>query len=217
MNDTPRLTDRLRAPIARRRLVAAAALCTATLPLAAWSQAKPSRAETINYINNVLAKAHGFVLNHTSVGSPRITAFRLAHDAGARSYSLEMVEELVNDQQPGVRMIAHVTTRRHGWNLNRMQALDDLEAFLTINGADSRHPDLRRVKIDFPAGSVRQLRTQSVWQNGRFLETRTLTDNTINFVTLFYRAAEPDDGKRLRNAFLRLKELDAEEPDPFLK
>jgi hypothetical protein len=205
-----------RADLARRSLIGLA-LFGAVCGTQAWAQAQPSRAETITYINNVLAKSAGFVLSHTDAGSPKITSLALTHNPSTKSYMLEMVEELVNSSVPNLRMRGVVRLRRFGWNLNRLQGIEDLEGLVSYSGTTSPHPDLRRVKITFAPGSVRQHHMQWIYQNDRYHSERVLADGTIDFVTFFYRKAEPDDGKRLRNALLRLKELDAEEPDPFLK
>jgi hypothetical protein len=45
---------------------------------------------------------------------------------------------------------------------------------------------------------------------------RPAASSDASGVDFFDRAADPDDGKRLRNALLRLKELDEQERDPFL-
>jgi hypothetical protein len=216
MTDTTLLSVAPRARFARRSVIALA-MFGAFFSTQAFAQAKPSRPETLAYINNVLAKSTGFVLTHTDVGSPKITSLTMIYEAATKSYLVELTEELVNNSIPGQRMRGVTRLRRFGWNMNRLQGIEDVEGLVSYNGGTSTHPDLRRVKITFAPGSVRQHHIQHVYQNDRYHSERVLADGTIDFVTFFYRKAEPDDGKRLRNALLRLKELDAEEPDPFLK
>jgi hypothetical protein len=216
MTDTTLLSAAPRARFARRSVLAVA-MFGALFSTQAFAQAKPSRPETLAYINNVLVKATGFVLTHTDVGSPKITGLTMVYEAATKSYLVELTEELVNNSVPSQRMRGVTRLRRFGWNMNRLQGIEDVEALVSSNGGTSTHPDLRRVKINFAPGSVRQHHVQYVYQNERFHSERVLTEGTIDFVTFYYRKAEPDDGKRLRNALLRLKELDAEEPDPFLK
>ena len=190
---------------ALRTILALAAM----FPVASNAQEKPDREATIKYINNVIAKAKGASITQTSQFGPMlITYHSLSYDKDSKSYRTHLTEEL-NTTVEGYRAWVQADLSRWGWSLRNLDKIEDLPAEGTT--------ELRRIKVSFTSGSVRQKHTQRIVVGGREQPTKTLTDETIGFITFFYRSSDPDDAKRLRNATLRLKELDDEEKDPFLK
>lgn len=169
---------------------------------------KPSREQTVDYINNVLAKAVGGSITSTGMGAMQITAHTLSYDKAAKAYRTGLTETL-SVRDGNNTGYAWRGLERWGWNFKGVSKIEDLPSDTTTV--------LRRVKVSFTNGSVRQKQQQQLTANGRQQPATVLEDNTINFVTFFYRASDPDDGKRLRNAALRLKELDEAEVDPFLQ
>lgn len=181
----------------------------------AQEPAKPDRAATINYINNVIAKAVGASITQTGFGNVPIRSLRLSYDPGSKSYSVQL-EQYAEFNTPGGLAIAKGMQTRNGWTLRNLDALEDLDAQVS-NGASSwTSSELRRIKLSFRAESVREVSWSQAFGEGRWYPAVTLFNGTRNFVSLFYRAGDPDDSKRLRNALLRLKEIDAAEVDPFL-
>lgn len=181
----------------------------AVFPVASNAQEKPDREATIKYINNVIAKSKGASITQTAQYGPMlITYHSLSYDKDSKSYRTHLTEEL-STMVDNYRAWAQNDLSRWGWNLRNLDKIEDLPAEGTT--------ELRRIKVSFTSGSVRQKQTQRLSVGGREQPVRTLTDETIGFITFFYRASDPDDAKRLRNATLRLKELDDEEKDPFLK
>lgn len=206
------------AGIIRRRLLVAAALASpllALVPAAHAQPAKPDRKATIEYINNVLARCEGAVLSTTTLGPSPYIALILSHNSGSKTYRM-VTQEKLQATVDGYALQSLSTIERFGWNLRNAEVIEDLPVNETRPSGEFTSSTLRRVRVTFRNASVRQVARADVIHNGRTVEQKTVTDNTINFVSFFYRAADPDDGKRLRNALLRLKELDEQERDPFL-
>ena len=204
--------------IVRRRLIVAAALLSpllALVPAADAQPAKPDRKATIEYINNVQAKCEGAVLTTTTLGPSPYIALILSHNSGNKTYRM-VTQEKLQATVDGYALQALNTLERFGWNMRNAEAIEDLPVSETRPGGDVTSSTLRRVRVTFRSASVRQVGRMDISHNGRTVEHKVVTDNTINFVSFFYRASDPDDGKRLRNALLRLKELDEQERDPFL-
>lgn len=179
---------------------------------------KPDRAATIQYINNVIAKTHGAVITVTPVIKLAIAQHSLHHDAGTKSYRI-FLQEAGQQLFPGEGMaFADVRLDRSGWSLRNLEAVEDLATMVISGPQQWPSTELRRIKLTFKAESVRELHTARTWgtKRGTPDSTKTYFNGTRNFVSLFYRAGDPDDATRLRNALLRLKELDGEEKDPFL-
>ncbi len=196
-----------------RRTALSALLLT---PLAALAQsAKPGRDETINYINNVLRKTQGAAITHTQFGRLHFTETALAYEPGTQTYRTRLVEMLENRIDRWQVRVVHTTVRTR-WNMRDAVAVEDLSVTESREGVDVPSAELRRVRVKFRSASVRNQATQQIYRDGIFNAGKTLVDETIDFVSFFYLAAQPDDGKRLRNALLRLKEIEEEVRDPFL-
>jgi hypothetical protein len=208
------------APAADSRRAALTALLLAPLVAAvpagvAAQSSKPNRDETIAYINNVLRKTLGAAITHTQFGRLHITELQLAYEPGTQTYRTRTVETLESRiEQWQVRVVNN--TLRTRWNMRDAVAVEELGVTESRGGVDVPSTELRRVRVKFRSASVRNQATQQIYRNGVFNSGKTLLDETIDFVSFFYLAAHPDDGKRLRNALLRLKELDEEVRDPFL-
>jgi hypothetical protein len=192
------------------------ALLVPAFAMPAQAQNRPNREETIKYINNVIGKSIPSVLTETREGSMPMYDHSLSYDPNSKSYRVVVLERL-DARVDGYNLRANVTTARSGWNFRAMQALEDVEALVVGPGGSERtNQEVRRVRVKFHASPVRHKVSQEIFHSGRMVKSETMTDSSINFVTFFYRSADPDDAKRLRNALLRLKELDDEEKDPFL-
>jgi hypothetical protein len=202
----------------RRSLLAAAALAslTAAMPPVALAQtAKPNRDETIAYINNVLRKTLGAAITHTQWGRLQFTELKLYYDGSTQTYWTSTVETLDTRVEGWAVRVVNTTTRTR-WSLRDMVAVEDLGVTESREGVDVPSRELRRVRVKFRSPSVRNHGRQQIYRNGMLNSNKVFTDETIDFVSFFYLAANPDDSKRLRNALLRLKELDDEVRDPFL-
>lgn len=204
----------------RTRRAALAALMLAPLaaaaPVAALAQsAKPNRSETITYINNVLRKTLGTAITHTEYGRLAFTDYSMGYDPSMQTYSTHAVETLdTRVERWQVRVVN--TTRRTKWTMRDAVAVEDMTVTESRNGVEFTSNELRRVRVKFRSPSVRNHAMQQIYRNGMFNSGKTLVDESIDFVSFFYLAANPDDGKRLRNALLRLKEIEEEVRDPFL-
>lgn len=181
----------------------------------AQEAAKPDRTATINYINNVIGKSVGAAITQMEFGNVPIRSLRLSYEPGSKSYSV-VLEQYAEFSTPRGLAVAKSLQTRSGWTLRNLDALEDLDAQVS-NGASSwTSGELRRIKLSFRAESVREVFWTQAFAEGRWQPAITLFNGTRNFVSFFYRAGDPDDSKRLRNALLRLKEIDAAEVDPFL-
>lgn len=191
------------------------ALLVQAFAMPALAQNRPNREETIKYINNVIGKSVPVVLTETREGPMQMTYHGLSYDANTKSYRTALVERL-DARVDGYNLRVDATTARSGWNFRNMQSLEDINALVVGSNGERTNTEVRRVRVKFHTASVRNKVSQEISHNGRVAKSETIEESSINFVTFFYRSADPDDAKRLRNALLRLKELDDEEKDPFL-
>jgi hypothetical protein len=199
----------------RRTLFAIVAAVAVQAAMPAFAQSKPNRAETVKYINNVIGKAIGATITHVQWGPMPIAVHSLSYDSDRKTYRTVLEEALVTRVE-GFNVRVEMPLERYGWSLRNLTAIDDLPVSVSRNGVSSTSTELRRIRVTFRTGSVRQVQRQHIYRNGNHYKSEKITDENINFVTFYYRASDPDDSKRLRNALLRLKELDDEEKDPFL-
>ena len=198
--------------------IATFALAAVVGSVQAQDAPKPDRAATIQYINNVIAKTHGAVITVTPVIKLAIAQHSLHYDAGTKSYRI-FLQETGQQLFPGEGIAyADVRLDRSGWSLRNLESVEELSTMVISGQQQWPSTELRRIKLTFRAESVRELNTARTWGTklGTPDSTKTYFNGTRNFVSLFYRAGNPDDATRLRNALLRLKELDGEEKDPFL-
>jgi hypothetical protein len=201
------------------------ALSIATFALAAVAgnvhaqeATKPDRAATIQYINNVIAKTNGAVITVTPVIKLAIAQHSLHFDVGTKTYRI-FLQETGQQLFPGEGIaFADVRLDRSGWSLRNLESVEELSTMVISGQQQWPSTELRRIKLTFRAESVRELNTARTWGTkvGTPDSTKTYFNGTRNFVSLFFRAGDPDDATRLRNALLRLKELDGEVKDPFL-
>lgn len=198
--------------------IATFALAAVVGSVQAQDAPKPDRAATIQYINNVIAKTHGAVITVTPVIKLAIAQHSLHYDAGTKSYRI-FLQETGQQLFPGEGIAyADVRLDRSGWSLRNLELVEELSTMVISGQQQWPSTELRRIKLTFRAESVRETNTARTWGSKLSTpdSTKTYFNGTRNFVSLFYRAGNPDDATRLRNALLRLKELDGEEKDPFL-
>jgi hypothetical protein len=195
--------------------LALSALLLTAFAMPALAQNRPNRDETIKYINNVIGKSVPVVLTETRHGPMQTTHHGLSYDASSKSYRTALVERL-EARVDGYNLRVDATTSRSGWNFRNMKALEDVAALVVGSNGERTNTEVRRVRVSFHTASVRNKVSQDISHNGRVAKSETINESSIDFVTFYYRSADPDDAKRLRNALLRLKELDDEEKDPFL-
>ena len=198
--------------------IATFALAAVVGSVQAQDAPKPDRAATIQYINNVIAKTHGAVITVTPVIKLAIAQHSLHYDAGTKSYRI-FLQETGQQLFPGEGIAyADVRLDRSGWSLRNLELVEELSTMVISGQQQWPSTELRRIKLTFRAESVREINTARTWGSKLSTpdSTKTYFNGTRNFVSLFYRAGNPDDATRLRNALLRLKELDGEEKDPFL-
>lgn len=191
------------------------ALLVQAFAMPALAQNRPNREETVKYINNVIGKSVPAVLTETRHGPMQLTYHGLSYDPSNKSYRTALVERL-EARVDGYNLRVDATTARSGWNFRNMKSLEDVTALVVGTGGERTNTEVRRVRVTFHTASVRNKVSQDISHNGRVAKSETIQESSIDFVTFFYRSADPDDAKRLRNALLRLKELDDEEKDPFL-
>lgn len=204
-----------------RNLLLAFAFILSAASFGAFAQeaSKPDRAETIRYINAVIGKSRGATLVMTSMMNAAVADHVLSYDAATKTYRIVLREYGSRTLEPG-RGIAYAERilDRTAWTLRNLDRIEDTHAILSNDGQEGQSGEVRRLILHFSAASAREVHTLRIWGTSAQLpsSTRTLANGMSSYVSFLYRIGDPDDPRRLHNALLRLKELDAEVRDPFL-
>ena len=182
------------------------------------AQEKPSREQTIEYINKILKKTIGleFFALESSYANQTIIENNLTYNADNRSHELYIRHKHYEADNQWCKIETRIQYKN--FIFKNFSSISD-NALHPAEYIQLTSP-IKYIGIAFPAKEVTKEST------AKYLYSNECRNNTntplyeanrpVDRIFIPYPTGDPDDLKRLKNAFLRLKELDADLKDPFL-